>query len=215
MSKRTPSYNDLERWPKQFGDFAEQLTMFVMGRLNNMSVALIDHVGADVIAIPIDKGKGKVLKPLAVSVKGRIFPPDESKMYPFDKNNIAKLRNTASSFNMEPAISFVFIPVIENKENDNKVNNKPEQTIHIIIAKLDDLYKMAEDDNYKFVNKNEKDKEALNISLAYYSNSLIPDIVKAHENHLLHYMEMRFEGDIPSANQKDNKGCTLSFINKN
>lgn len=205
MSKRTQTLNDLERWPKQFGDFAEQLTMFVMGRLNNMSVALIDHVGADVIATPIDKGKGKESKPLAVSVKGRIFPPDESKMYPFDKNNIVKLRNTARSFNMEPAVSFVFIPVNEEKN---------EQTIHIIIAKLDDLDKMAKNEDCKFVNLN-KDGCTLNISLFYYRKNLIPDIVKAHENHLLHYMEMRFEGDIPSANQKDNKGCTLSFINKN
>lgn len=39
-----------KRWAKQFGDFAENLTMYVLGQLKNMSVALIDHVGADIIA---------------------------------------------------------------------------------------------------------------------------------------------------------------------
>lgn len=33
------------RWAKQFVDFAEHLTMYVMGQLNNMSVALIGYVG--------------------------------------------------------------------------------------------------------------------------------------------------------------------------
>lgn len=203
MGNKISSLNDLERWPKQFGDFAEQLTMFVMGRLNNMSVALIDHVGADIIATPIDNDREKESKPLAVSVKGRIFPPNESKMYVFDKDNIEKLNKTAISFNMEPAVSFVFIAA----------NDKKEQAIHIIIAKIDDLNKMANDDNYKFVNLN-KDGRALNISLSYYSKSLIPNINEAHKNHLLHHMEMKFEGEIPSAKQEDNKGCTLSFINK-
>lgn len=43
------------RWTKQFGDFAENLTMYVLGQLSDMSVALIDHVGADVIASKREK----------------------------------------------------------------------------------------------------------------------------------------------------------------
>ena len=43
------NYRDL-RFPKQFGDFSESLVMYILG-LNNWSVALIDHVGADVIAV--------------------------------------------------------------------------------------------------------------------------------------------------------------------
>lgn len=63
------------RWAKQFGDFAEHMTMYVMGQLNNMSVALIDHVGADVIAIKRDGSEERY----AVSVKGRNIPPTEGK----------------------------------------------------------------------------------------------------------------------------------------
>ena len=48
-----------DRWAKQFGDFAECLVMHVFGQLKNMSVALIDHVGADVIASTRD---GKELR---------------------------------------------------------------------------------------------------------------------------------------------------------
>ena len=38
------------RWSKQFGDFGEQLVMYLIGRHKNMKVALVDHAGADLIA---------------------------------------------------------------------------------------------------------------------------------------------------------------------
>ena len=58
-----------DRWPKQFGDFAECLAMYVLGQLKNMSVARIDHVGADLIAA---KREDKRIR-YAVSVKIRVF----------------------------------------------------------------------------------------------------------------------------------------------
>ena len=36
--------------PKQFGDFAEYLVMYVLG-LKGMRVCLVDHTGADIIKI--------------------------------------------------------------------------------------------------------------------------------------------------------------------
>ncbi len=80
------NYRDL-RFPKQFGDFSESLVMYILG-LNNWSVALIDHVGADVIAV---RRTGEFQR-LAISVKGRNFPDTESKSFDFDRNNINKLR---------------------------------------------------------------------------------------------------------------------------
>ena len=59
-------YNKDKRLPKQFGDFAESLVMFILGK-KGLRVALVDHVGADIIIVG-DKGK------YAVSVKGRNFP---------------------------------------------------------------------------------------------------------------------------------------------
>lgn len=92
------------RFPKQFGDFAESLVMYVLG-LSNWSVALIDHVGADVIAVSRVNND----KRMAISVKGRNFPSTESKSFDFDRNNIDKLIDTANLLGMIPAVSFVFV----------------------------------------------------------------------------------------------------------
>ena len=92
------------RFPKQFGDFSESLVMYILG-LNNWSVALIDHVGADVVAV---RRRGDS-KRLAISVKGRNFPDTESKSFDFDRNNINKLKDTANMLGMIPAVSFVFV----------------------------------------------------------------------------------------------------------
>ena len=45
-----------ERWAKQFGDFSEGLVMYLLGQLKNMSVALVDHVGADIFAVNRKRG---------------------------------------------------------------------------------------------------------------------------------------------------------------
>lgn len=98
-----------DRWAKQFGDFAECLVMHVFGQLKNMSVALIDHVGADVIASTRD---GKELR-YAISVKGRNFPQSESKSFNLTQSNIDKLQDTAATFGMVPAVAFVFVDDME------------------------------------------------------------------------------------------------------
>lgn len=128
------------RFPKQFGDFAESLVMYVLG-LNNWSVALIDHVGADVLAVSRELN----YKRLAISVKGRNFPPKESKSFDFDRNNIEKLRDTSNLLGMIPAISFVFV---DTQEDVRK--------IRIIMTELSVLESLAEDKNCDFVNYNSK-----------------------------------------------------------
>ena len=59
-----------DRWPKQFGDFAECLAMYVLGQLKNMSVARIDHVGADLIAGSLIKNPGGGLAPIGGYIAG-------------------------------------------------------------------------------------------------------------------------------------------------
>lgn len=93
------------RWAKQFGDFAEGLVMYVLGQYKDMSVALVDHVGADLFAVS-RKNKDRRY---AISVKGRNFPKTESKSYTFTQPNIYKLCETAETFGMEPAVAFVFV----------------------------------------------------------------------------------------------------------
>ena len=126
-----------DRWAKQFGDFAETLTMYVLGQLKNMSVALIDHVGADVIAVKRDNTSVRY----AISVKGRNIPPKESKSFNFTQGNIDKLTETAKTFGMIPAVSFVFVDEMEGPKK-----------IRIFVAKLEDLLEMCSDPKIGFIN---------------------------------------------------------------
>ncbi len=127
-----------QRWSKQFGDFAECLTMYVLGQLKDMSVALIDHVGADVIAT---KRKNTSVR-YAISVKGRNIPPSESKSFNFSQNNINKLTETARIFGMIPAVSFVFVDEMEGRKK-----------IRMFVAKLEDILQMSKDSEIGFLNE--------------------------------------------------------------
>lgn len=126
-----------DRWAKQFGDFAENLTMYVLGQLKNMSVALIDHVGADVIAVKRENPSVRY----AISVKGRNIPPTESKSYGFSQGNIDKLTETAKAFGMVPAVAFVFVDEMEGAKK-----------IRLFVAKLEDLLEMSVDPQVGFLN---------------------------------------------------------------
>lgn len=129
-----------DRWAKQFGDFAENLTMYVLGQLSNMSVALIDHVGADVIAAKRGE-EGENEKPYAISVKGRNFPSSESKSFNFSQDNIDKLKRTSETFHMQPAVSFVFVDEMEG-----------EKKIRIFVSKLADLEELSGNPDTGFIN---------------------------------------------------------------
>lgn len=132
-----PMQNKDDRWAKQFGDFAECLTMYVLGQLKNMSVALIDHVGADVIA---SKRDGTSVR-YAISVKGRNIPPTESKSFNFSQGNIDKLTETARTFGMIPAVSFVFVDEMEGPKK-----------IRIFVATLAAMEALCDDPAIGFLN---------------------------------------------------------------
>ena len=126
-----------DRWAKQFGDFAECLTMYVLGQLKNMSVALIDHVGADVIASNRNDNSIRY----AFSVKGRNIPKTESKSFNFSQGIIDKLTETANVFGMIPAVSFVFVDEMEGPKK-----------IRMFVAELEALLQMCSDSEIGFVN---------------------------------------------------------------
>ena len=126
------------RWAKQFGDFAEHLTMYVLGQLNDMSVALIDHVGADVIAIKRDGSEERY----AVSVKGRNIPPTEGKNYNFSQRGIDKLEETAEMLKMTPAVSFVFVDEMEGAKK-----------IRVFVAELANIFRLCDDPETGFLNR--------------------------------------------------------------
>lgn len=87
------------RWPKQLGDFGEQLVMYLIGRQKNMKVALVDHAGADLIASDLGNKNNRY----AISVKSHTLNIKiskdkidiESKLYNLDKNFISDFRLSA------------------------------------------------------------------------------------------------------------------------
>ena len=162
------------RFPKQFGDFSESLVMYILG-LNNWSVALIDHVGADVVAV-----RRRDSKRLAISVKGRNFPDTESKSFDFDRNNINKLKDTANMLGMLPAVSFVFV---DTQEGIRK--------IRIIMAELSVLEQIATDTKIDFVNYNSKQGIQVKFTQSQRANHL--ENIKQTSN--IFYSELVFNDD--------------------
>ena len=151
------------RFPKQFGDFAESLVMYVLG-LSNWSVALIDHVGADVIAVSRVNND----KRMAIT---------ESKSFDFDRNNIDKLIDTANLLGMIPAVSFVFVDFQEGVRK-----------IRIIMIELSDLENMAINKNIGFVNLNAKS----GIQIKFTQSKRISHLQEIKTNKQIFYTELEF-----------------------
>ena len=97
------SESDPSREPKQLGDFGESLVTYDFIR-KGYKVAVVDHVGADLICSK--KGSGKRY---AVSVKTRWFRPDsnESRMFNIEKKHLEKLEKFSEWFNLEPLFSLL------------------------------------------------------------------------------------------------------------
>lgn len=160
------------RFAKQFGDFAESLVMYVLG-LNNWSVALIDHVGADVLAI----SREKPCKRIVISVKGRNFPETESKSFDFDRNNINKLKDTAELLDMAPAVSFVFVDTSEKLRK-----------IRLIMTELSELERLAEDKAIDFINYNSKQ----GIQIKFTQTKRVNHLCAIKETPSIFYTELTF-----------------------
>ena len=113
------------RLPKQRGDFGEILTMFVLGTVKKYRVALVDHVGADIIATDRENGGKKY----AISVKTRMFITDgpDTGITTLHQNN---LKTFAREFDLTPVIAFVMM--------DQSLEN-----IDIYMIRLDEFEKLA------------------------------------------------------------------------
>lgn len=103
-----------------------------------MSVALVDHVGADIFAVNRNNNEQRY----AISVKGRNIPSSESKSYNFSKYNIDKLVETSNAFGMEPSIALVFV---DEQEDIKK--------IRIFVFTLQNILKLSDDDSIGFANR--------------------------------------------------------------
>lgn len=161
------------RWSKQFGDFGEQLVMYLIGRHKNMKVALVDHAGADLIASDL----GNKANRYAISVKSHSLNVSvnngkvdmESKCYTFDEHNVTELWNFARNFDLQPALSMVIVqPIVgpqyadwaEKKEKAKKSGKYFEQHEQLVIDVFTFLLEdadqmMAEGKPYITKNKNQ------------------------------------------------------------
>ena len=96
--------NKDDRWSKQLGDFGESLVMYLLGNLKEQRVALVDHVGADIISTDrLENGHR-----YAISVKSRWFKTDDPSLV-FEKGDQDKLSEFAKEFNMIPVVALVMI----------------------------------------------------------------------------------------------------------
>ena len=128
-----------KRLPQQFGDFAESLVMYIFGEYKQMRVALVDHIGADIIASKKDSASGAALR-YAISVKGHQFGKTENMGFPFGTHDIEMLRDFAESFALVPVVAFVFVDAMEE-----------EQKIRLLAARLDSLERLAADQNCEYM----------------------------------------------------------------
>lgn len=90
----------------QFGDFGENMVMYVLNQLQNYKVALVDHVGIDLIATnPITKNRyGISVK--AQNIKGKNGKTNTSHTY--NQQDLEKITQFCESFQLIPAVAYVF-----------------------------------------------------------------------------------------------------------
>ena len=108
------------RAPKQIGDFGEGLVTYTLMR-KGYEIAIVDHVGADLIA-------EKNGKRIAVSVKTRMFKEGskESRVFVIEEDHLSKLEHFASRFGMSSVFALV-------------VSLVDERMMHLLIMPVKDL----------------------------------------------------------------------------
>lgn len=89
------------RAPKQLGDFGEGLVTYTLIR-KDYEVAVLDHVGADLIA---EKNGQRI----AISVKTRMFKigSKESLVFVVEKTHLKKLKDFSTRFGLRPVFALV------------------------------------------------------------------------------------------------------------
>ena len=162
-----------KRLPKQFGDFAESLVMYVFGEYKSMRVALVDHIGADIIA---SKPGGN--SRYAISVKGRNFPKAESKGYHFGTHDIEMLRDFADSFALTPAVAFVFT---DGMEGDEK--------IRMFVVLLDTMERLAASGACSYISASSRGGVHLNYGITSRYNHL----QEIRDSGFFDYTELTFD----------------------
>lgn len=101
------------RWSKQFGDFGEQLVMYLIGRTKKYESCVSRSCWCRFVASDLGNKENRY----AISVKShtlniKISENDvnvESKLYNFDEHNIKQLKSFAENFALKPVVSIVIV----------------------------------------------------------------------------------------------------------
>lgn len=144
---RQKNHNKISNQSGQNGTFGEHLVMFQLGIYKNMSIAHVDYVGADLIAINLDNPDEKI----AISVKTRRIGKTESLSCSlFTDNDEKHLSAFSNDMKMQPMVAYVLS--VQNEANSD-------ETVHTFIFTLDDLCRMKDDISIKYVNQFIKTKD--------------------------------------------------------
>lgn len=165
-----------KRLPKQFGDFAEMLVMYLLGKYKGARVALVDHVGADIIATNAERTER-----YAISVKGRNFPSTESKGFNLPQHDVDTLQDFADSFELIPAVAFVFADDMDGKEK-----------IRVFLVALDNMKKLAADENCSFFSISEA-RTIGGLSIRYSRTAKVDRLSEIRACEVIDYTELVFD----------------------
>ncbi len=165
-----------KRLPKQFGDFAEMLVMYLLGKYKGARVALVDHVGADIIATNAERTAR-----YAISVKGRNFPSTESKGFNLTQHDVDMLQDFADSFALIPAVAFVFADDMEGKEK-----------IRVFLIALDNMRRLAADESCGFFSESEA-RTTGGLSIRYSRTAKIDHLAEIQACGVVDYTELVFD----------------------
>ena len=165
-----------KRLPKQFGDFAETLVMYLLGKHKGARVALVDHVGADIIATNAERTAR-----YAISVKGRNFPSSESKGFNLTQHDVDMLRDFADSFNLIPAVAFVFADDMDGKEK-----------IRVFLVTLDNMQRLAEDESCGFFSVSDA-PTTKGLNIRYSRSAKYDRLAEIRACEVVNYTELTFD----------------------
>ncbi len=163
------------RLTKQFGDFARQLALYIIGQKCNKPVVLLEDVEGGVEKIQPELGG------YMVYARGRQIPETESYNVTFLKEDIARLKKAAEKYE----ILYTLTPILAYVCVDNMEKAKK---IRVFWLTLADAESMGEDIVIEFLNYSQG-----GITLRYTEGTKVQRLTEIKQNdNKINYVELQF-----------------------
>lgn len=169
---------------RQLGDFGEHMIAFAFAHLKKYKVAIVDHVGIDIIA----SNPGSDQKPYAISVK-TMFKSGIAYEYKFDE--VRKIVDISAALDFIPAVAYI----LPRKKADPEIFDFYFMTVDTLIQYVKDTdistsiileEREATIKNYLCL----AEERALKLELKVENNNYFREYVKCHPE--IEHMEMHF-----------------------